>query len=673
MKSTLALLTLTAAMAPAAGQVKEIEVNQAIGRQFQGALNFVAGKQTVVRALLDEAAAIDPATTSLLIERDGRRVTQLAPRYYEGPVATVEFLCPSREECGAWAPGDYLFTATVNGAKLSTEGRRLTFKTRQPLRILVRPVRANYGGRIVSVQGDRWKRAVDYVQATYPVATDGLQWDIKDEFDGAEADLETDTGRAALWQGLTDLLPQQCAANRQAAGCYDLIVGFIEERPNGNLQGYTYGAPSNIVVASDADMEATVAHEIAHIYGAGDTYEGGSLNCPVNPSPDGFAGKDFNNPENTTVCSAGKRTFTGASATFVGADEARAYEVGGRGALGDYACFMGSGGKPSDFWVSPEVYGRLFAELDPEKFKAQRPFKAAGAPERLLHFSGFLTKAGQIRKEPWYTFLSDEPVVNTQGDYTLRVLDATGATIASQRLDVKFTVNSNPPQVLDAAPFDGAVRLPDATVKLVIQDKTGKALWESEVAKSDPEVSGLTPTARELNGRQRITWSARQAGSANPKFNYVVEYSHNPTSANAEWTVLAADLTQPEYTEDFDDLPGGPQAKLRIWATDGIRAGLTESAGFAVRVKAPLLFIDDEIPASIRRGNDLILSSFVEDLQDDAIPDSKIVWTSSIDGRLGTGADIVAKGLAAGDHVITLTASNSFGASASEKVTVKVQ
>ena len=98
-----------------------------------------------------------------------------------------------------------------------------------------------------------------------------------------------------------------------------------------------------------------------------------------------------------------------------------------------------------------------------------------------------------------------------------------------------------------------------------------------------------------------------------------------------------------------------------------------ESAAFSVRVKAPLVFIDDETPASLRRGNDLILSSFVEDLQDDSIPDSKIVWTSSIAGRLGTGADVVAKGLAAGDHVITLTATNSFGVSASEKITVKVQ
>jgi len=535
------------ALVPGAAQIQEIEVNQAIGKQFKGAMNFVAGKQTVVRAFLAEPAVVDPAQTSLLVERNGERVAQLAPRASEGPVAIVEFLCPSREECGGWAEGDYQFTATVNGSKRSTEGTAIRFQKRQPLRILVRPVRANYAGRVVTVTGDRWKRAVEYVQATYPVAAEDVQWDVKDEFDGTAFDLEGDAGRAGLWQALTDLLPQHCAANRRAAGCYDLIVGFIQERPGGTLQGYTYGSPTNIVVASDDDMEATVTHEIAHIYGAGDTYEGGSLNCPVNPSPDGYAGKDFNNPEQQAVCREGKKAFPGASATFIGADEARAYHVGGRGALGDYACFMGSGGKASDYWVSPEVYGRLFAELDPEKFKASQR-RSAGASERLLHFSGFLTQAGEVRKEPWYTFFSTETVGNSQGDYTLRVLDAGGATLASQRLDVKFTVNSNPPRVLTEAPFDGAVRLPDAAVKLVIQDKGGKTLWESAVAKSDPEVSGITPTAATLDGPQRITWSARQTENASANLRYLVEYTNNAAAADVDWFVLAADFEKPEFS-----------------------------------------------------------------------------------------------------------------------------
>src|SRR5229473_2740927 len=49
-----------------------IEVNQALGLQFSGNLNFVAGKDTAIRVFLDASAQIDssPDQTSLDIVRD---------------------------------------------------------------------------------------------------------------------------------------------------------------------------------------------------------------------------------------------------------------------------------------------------------------------------------------------------------------------------------------------------------------------------------------------------------------------------------------------------------------------------------------------------------------------------------------------------------------------------
>ncbi len=55
--------------------------------------------------------------------------------------------------------------------------------------------------------------------------------------------------------------------------------------PNGRLQGYTMGSPANIVVASDEDAAATIAHEIAHNFGIGDAYDGGRFS-QANPPPD---------------------------------------------------------------------------------------------------------------------------------------------------------------------------------------------------------------------------------------------------------------------------------------------------------------------------------------------------------------------------------------------------
>jgi len=186
---------------------------------LNGALDFVAGKDTVIRAFLASEATVDPATTKLVVERAGTVVTELQAVTYTKPVSIVEFLCPTRAACGNWQAGLYKFTATVNGVTLATTAT-IDFKERQPMRILVRPVKANYKGTIVSVTGDKWRRAVEYVRRVYPVAADKITWVIQDELDASaqKFDLETDPGRLALYNLLDGLMPQHCAANKKADG-----------------------------------------------------------------------------------------------------------------------------------------------------------------------------------------------------------------------------------------------------------------------------------------------------------------------------------------------------------------------------------------------------------------------------------------------------------------------
>jgi hypothetical protein len=48
------------------------------------------------------------------------------------------------------------------------------------------------------------------------------------------------------------------------------------------------------------------------------------------------------------------------------------------------------------------------------------------------------------------------------------------------------------------------------------------------------------------------------------------------------------------------------------------------------------------------------------------------IWTSSIDGLLGDGYEVVASGLTAGLHTVTLTVPDGMGSVASADVTVMV-
>src|SRR5690348_9410481 len=123
MRHLLGLFTLAVAI-PAWSQPKitGIEVNQSIGLQLNGNLNFVAGKDTAVRVLLDAPAAIDttPTQTFLNVFRDDNLIATVSTTN-AGPTDAVDFLC-DRPACQNWAAGSYRFEATVNGGAKQTTG-----------------------------------------------------------------------------------------------------------------------------------------------------------------------------------------------------------------------------------------------------------------------------------------------------------------------------------------------------------------------------------------------------------------------------------------------------------------------------------------------------------------------------------------------------------------------
>ena len=71
------------------------------------------------------------------------------------------------------------------------------------------------------------------------------------------------------------------------------------------------------------------------------------------------------------------------------------------------------------------------------------------------------------------------------------------------------------------------------------------------------------------------------------------------------------------------------------------------------------------------QGDVIQFTGRAEDAEDGALSGDSLVWTSSIDGRIGTGASLK-KLISAGQHTITLTATDSKGAAASASITVIV-
>ena len=273
---TLILFMLFVVAAPARGSspgaapIKAIQINQVLGAH---ASKFVAGKDTVVRVLLNGPVTPKAADQQVVVKRNGQKVATLSPSPSDRPVDILEFACRSRAACGEWQAGKYVFEATVNGTTASAGAE---FVERRPLKILAVPVKANYDGD-VRVPNARWKKLGEFMKQVYPIAPAGFQWTLGQELDASddEYDLETEEGQRHLWDALAALQPQGCTANPHARGCYDLIIGFVKDRQgeDGTTQGFTFGAPANVVTESDQDAAATVAHEVAHVFGIGDEYD----------------------------------------------------------------------------------------------------------------------------------------------------------------------------------------------------------------------------------------------------------------------------------------------------------------------------------------------------------------------------------------------------------------
>ncbi len=673
-----------------------IEVNQALGVQKDNHKYFVAGKNTVVRVSLSTSAMIDSENTYVNVWRDGQPVFRIYPKNTWGYVNTVDFLCKNMASCGNWAAGTYTFQPFVNGTTAVSDP--YVFSTGAKIRILAVAVKANYGsGGIKSISDTKWKTMGDFMQKVYPLAEDNLVWKIREtvldasaaSYNLAKADW---SGCKKLSDTLDNLIPSKCKTSPQSEGCYDFVMGFIKEsliQENGSgLAGYAYlGSKSVVVVAGDDDAPGTVAHEIAHQYGIGDTYDGketSSIRCSVNPAPNAFQGRDWDKglPEGVVVsCTAGRLASTLAGTdgvTMINGAQVSAsdhpYDVTGRGILPEMADFMSaSGAWQSQMWITKDSYDWLFRRLVRQEAgltKVSRVVATSASTQRFVSFSGTLSNTDTVEINPWKSYTDTVTLSDSTGSLMVQAVNLAGTVLASTSFTVQFYM-VHPPRTLTNAPFEGVINFPAGTVKFRIV-KNGAVLAEVPVSDHAPTVAGVTPqTTTTLTGAYTINWTGNDTDGNN--LTYTVEYNPDVTNASSGWMILADGLETSSFAQDFSRLPGGNHAKIRVSAYDGVLFGEAESAEFVVPLKLPEVTID-ELPwgTVYNPGDDILLTVDAYDPQDGSLPDDKIRWTSDISGELGYGSELIVENLEEGRHTITVTATNSAGLSSRAAITVQV-
>jgi len=262
--------------------------------------------------------------------------------------------------------------------------------------------------------------------------------------------------------------------------------------------------------------------------------------------------------------------------------------------------------------------------------------------------------------------------VSNSGPYTIQAVDAAGNILAGNGFTPNFFVRTNPPRELDPAPFvQVVVPYPAATAKFIIVDQSQTVLAEYAVSAHAPTVTVTSPTAgQNLTGTGTITWDGEDADGDD--LTYDVAY----TPDGVEWELLAFGLEDEQWVQDFNLLPGGHQAQIRVTASDGINSSTPAVSGvFSVTLRAPQVSIEAptaEASFSLTEGG-VVLQGLAYDPQEGQIyDDSRLVWTSDRVGELGRGPTVFTSALDEGRHVITLTATNSTGQFSSQSVTVDI-
>ena len=202
----------------------------------------------------------------------------------------------------------------------------------------------------------------------------------------------------------------------------------------------------------------------------------------------------------------------------------------------------------------------------------------------------------------------------------------------------------------------------DATALVVMEgDKT---LYTTPIKPRAPSVSFVVPVgATALKGRVKVAWT----GHPSANLTYILRYSYD---GGKTWRALAAGLKAREYTVDFDSLPGGVHCVLQVLASSGVRTASATSAPFSVALKpAGVLIVAPQDGATFGPKQPVALWGAVDAMQGDASPQD-LEWSSSLDGVLGTGAQVCADRISAGSHRITLSLPNRPGASQAVSIQV---
>jgi hypothetical protein len=317
-------------------------------------------------------------------------------------------------------------------------------------------------------------------------------------------------------------------------------------------------------------------------------------------------------------------------------------------------------------WVSPYTYeGLMNCFPGPETSGGGPPAERLRGLRELLRLFITIYRDGRVRvRAPGFHAAGE--LRNPSGASTsffVELQDGEGFPIEAKRLRLDDMHRS-----IDDASLDFLVEMPwrPETARIVVK-RDQEIVHSIQVASQTPTVA-LTWGGKDVSGKQRITWRAADKAE---RPTYTLRYSND---GGANFRILARELTGTSHEVDFDTLPGGEHCLLQILATAGIRTAVAVSERFSVAPKPrrPVILAPVDGLVAVR-GAAVRFLGVVYGPGGRSTSIEAMNWTSSIDGHLGSGAEMVLYALSPGRHILTLRIDDGCGKEGSASVCITVK
>jgi len=366
----------------------------------------------------------------------------------------------------------------------------------------------------------------------------------------------------------------------------------------------------------------------------------------------------------------------------------------------DLMSYCPSGGSKQG-WIAPFTWNKMFNDLNPVTNANQaetnsQPYvmHATAAAESLVInvtvYNPDMNPETPGALGQLYRTEGGEAYLLPAGDYSIVLRNVDGAELAIYPFIVDFKSEYGPDPGAHTGPGNGTEGdppfPPDPNTKidvsfivpwmdgtyLVSLEHLDTLIDQRVVSSNPPQVLITSPTGAETwkqGETHDISWQGLDLDG--DPLVYDLLYSDN---GGLDWVLLQGGLTSTSYAVVVNSMAGGSDVRFRVVATDGINTAVDETdQAITIPNQAPVPTIFNPSNGSYTiPGGLVVLEGSAMDMEDGSLPDGNLVWSSDRQGELGIGSSVPLNTLESGPHIITLTATDSYGISAHTSVLIYI-